>query len=236
MKPIWLIAVNFLRQNRWSVVLIALWIIFLAGVFGLADRRPSHDDVVLYLRQLSAYAVAFSTFLAAAALQSERRSRRILSVLSKGITRAEYLAGLLWGTAVSSAGYCLCLGATASWLAGRARLPVEPVWAMMLMVFAVSLLAASIALFFSTFLHPLVATLAAATTLGGIYAGERLLLAATSIPLPLHGAMAWNLKYSLKSGTPWPLASAAVLLLEAGIFWAAAARAFARRDVTVAIE
>src|SRR5437868_5462263 len=89
--PVLEIAVNFVRENRWPILLLLIWIVLSALVFGGTDQRVAVDDLVFYVRQQALYIVVFTAFLASTAVNNERKSRRILLVLSKAISRGEYL-------------------------------------------------------------------------------------------------------------------------------------------------
>src|SRR5207253_10931706 len=108
----------------------------------------------------------FSVFFGASAIYNERRSRRILGVLSKAVARDQYLAGLILGVTLACAIYCFALGVTATWTLGGAGFPISQVWFLMLCLVAACVLAGTVALMFSTFLHPFLAAGAAALVLG----------------------------------------------------------------------
>ena len=81
MRPTLLMAANFLREHRWPVLLLFVWIVFTAGATaGFGRERVSLDDVVFYVQQQAVYICGFSAFLAANAIYNERKSRRILLV------------------------------------------------------------------------------------------------------------------------------------------------------------
>ena len=124
MKPVLLLAANFLRQRRWPVLLMFAWIVLTglaAGGFG-RDRVVA-EDVAFYVQQQAIYICIFSAFLAADAINSERKSRRILLVLSKAINRGEYLLGNILGTWFMAFAYALVFGLCGEWLTARAGLP-----------------------------------------------------------------------------------------------------------------
>ena len=102
MNPILLIAGNFLRQMRWLVLVYPLIAIALGVGFSLFTRPGDQEVISAYLFQLITYALAIAIFLGAQANFNERKSRRILGVLSKGIERRDYLAGLMVGVFASS--------------------------------------------------------------------------------------------------------------------------------------
>src|SRR5713226_9191009 len=102
-RPTLIIARNFLRQMRWILLIYPLVAIAFAVTLVMANDRIARDDLDFYFVQQFVYAIGIATFLAGQANYNERKSRRILGVLSKGIKRRDYLAGLLGGVFASSA-------------------------------------------------------------------------------------------------------------------------------------
>src|SRR5512147_2763313 len=118
MRPALLIAGNFLRENRWPVILLFLWGVG-SGIAGALTVGSSLDDALFLLKQQAVYSVFFTVFLSASALYNQRRSRRILAVLSKGIERYEYLDGIVVGFSAVSFFYSVALGVTGAWTFAR---------------------------------------------------------------------------------------------------------------------
>src|SRR2546429_8464367 len=96
-KPILLIALNFVREQRWPIFVLLLWVVLLAVVRLFADLPRERDDLLFIFKQIAIYVIAFSVFFGASAIYNERRSRRILGVLSKAVARDQYVAGLILG-------------------------------------------------------------------------------------------------------------------------------------------
>jgi len=231
-----LIAGNYVREQRW---VLAAWV---AMAFGFAailaglEGAPSVEDSQLYFSQQGLYAVGLSVFLVASAIHNERKSRRILAVLSKAVHRSQYIAGLLCGVFLCSATLCLSIALAGSWIAVRAGLPVGRVWAAAGLLLTASFLASTVAMFCSTFSGPLGALIGSGALMGApVVAAQRwgqewmqalpvYWLASSAVTLPVHGA--WEV--------PWTVLALAAV--EAFAFWMAAALIFARRDVTAAIE
>ena len=100
MRQVSLIAANFLREHRWPVLILFGWIFFMAAATGDFGRgRPVNEDVLFYCQQQAMYICVFSAFLAADAIHNERKTRRILLVLSKAIGRGTYLLAVVLGRA-----------------------------------------------------------------------------------------------------------------------------------------
>ncbi len=234
MNSIFLIAGNYLREQRWLVILLLVWV-FISGVALGVGGGMAMDDALFFVRQQAVYGVAFAGFLAASAIHNERRSRRILSVLSKGIERRQYLAGLLAGIAGIEGIYGLAMGVTGEWALAHSRAASNALWWMLLALFVVAMLVATVALFFSTVLNPLF-TLAATAVVLALPAAVR---AAWSmrIPviLPAYDLIAYVMGTSLRDRPP-DASLLALAAVEIALFWLAAAWVFARRDIAVAVE
>ena len=236
MRPIALMAANFLRQRRWPVLLLFGWILLTAGLAGDFGRgRPSEQDVLFHAQQQSIYICIFSAFLAADALQSERKSRRILMVLAKAVSRGDYLLAVLAGTGVLAAGYALLSALCSIWLGAHAMLPSGGVWELLPLVIAGAIISASVAIFLSTFLNPYFAT---ACTLA-IFFAPILIHAqrhAWWVWLPGFPMMAQFLRFSFRPDWTANWVTILTALLESALFWALAAAIFNRKDIAIPIE
>lgn len=158
MIPVGLIMLNFLRQNRWLTLLLVLYPIFFNVLFGQDATPAAEEDLSALIRQEAVYLQAIAIFMAASVVFNERRSRRILSVLSKGISRFQYLTGLLLGVLATSATYVLSMTLSAWWVASKLRAPAAPLWIYAGLLLTLGLLSASVSFFFGSFTHPALAS------------------------------------------------------------------------------
>ena len=231
MRPALLIAANFLREHRWAVVLLLGWAIA-SGAAAAFTVGNEQDDALFFLKQQAVYSVFFTVFLAASALHNQRRSRRILAVLSKGIERSQYLGGLMLGFLAVSAMYSAALGATGAWTFAMAGVNPTAILPLMLMLALASALAGAVALFFSTFLNPLLTLVCTSLLLGtsAFLPGDLVTF------LPVYELMQAIMRFTFMRPVPtlWLAMGAAVL--ESLVFWAAASWIFSRRDVAVPVE
>jgi ABC-type transport system involved in multi-copper enzyme maturation permease subunit len=177
----------------------------------------------------------FSAFLAANAIHNERRSRRILLVLSKAVSRGEYLLGLLVATITMSAVYAVLFAICCTWLANRAALPTGGVWFVAMLVVAGSTIAAAVGMFFSTFLNPYLAIALTVAIFGapGLAHSERQpwLRLIPGLPVLLD-----VLHFHFRTGWTMDWGAVVIAVLEAGLFWGLAAIVFTYRDVAVPVE
>ena len=229
MRPILIVAGNFLRQMRWVLLIYPL----LAVGFAVTLIMANDNDVDFYFVQQSVYAIGIATFLAAQASFNERKSRRILGVLSKGIERRDYLAGLLAGVFASTGLFLggVLLGALL--MAAYGRFSVLAVFAAVMLMWFSCCLAAALAMFLSTFLHPLAAVAGTFVVIGG-GAAVQLLRVSTGMWFPVY-------QLSLEArqllvGKPAHVLLIPIATIEIFLLWLWAGWIFERRDIAVAIE
>lgn len=236
MRPVILIAFNFVREQRWPIFVLLLWVLLLAFLGLVTDIARERDELLFIFKQVAVYVVAFSIFFGGSAIYSERKSRRILAVLSKGIARQEYLSGLILGVTMACGVYCFSLGLTGSWTLGQAGFPVATVWFLMACLISACMLAGTIALMFSTFLNPFFAAGATALVLGLPAVAAHTVSIAWGYSVPVYVLTSTVMRSTYKSPGNhewWPVALA---LSEVLIFWIIGAWIFSRVDVAVAVE
>ena len=230
MIPVLLIAVNFIREQRWPLITLLLYVIVFGAGMAVAGGQ-SGEDTLFILHSTSIYGLAFAGLMAASALHNERRSRRILAVLSKGIQRGQYIAGLLAGVTLASAVYCgtmIGVGALAAHSVGH-------IGSFGLLLIVLYVYAATVALTFSTIFHPLLAAASAGLLLAAEGAVARQFGGMWNAALPPWMLVERAVNFGAPGWTmPWTASAAAVG--HAALFWAIASAIFARRDVAVAVE
>jgi ABC-type transport system involved in multi-copper enzyme maturation permease subunit len=234
LKPVILIAGNFVRENRWPLIALLLYVFVFGGAMASVGEA-SAEDILFFLRSVAMYGLAFTGLLAASAINNERRSRRILAVLSKAVERGQYLVGLLAGVMLAAAIYCAAIGIVGSAALARHGEGAGEVWGLVAILLAGFLLVATAALFFSTFLHPLLAAAAAAATLAATAAAARALGPGWENLLPAYTLVSSMVSFTVTGWQP-PWLAAAAAVVHAAVFWALATVVFSRRDIAVAVE
>ena len=234
MRAIVLIGINFVRTQWIALAVMCAYVLGIGGIYRVHTQR---DEILFFLRWHAGYAIFFATMIAIPALQTERKTRRILAVLSKGIHRWQYIGGLLCGCAIISALFCLLIGVTAAWLGQQGRIPVDGLVPIMTLLFCCCVFAVSVALFFATFLHPLLAIAATSAVLAlplfVLQLGWRVVWAffpAGALFRTLWTSFQFR---SLGNSLNTLIVSA---IFQAVLFWIAAALVFSRRDVTISPE
>jgi hypothetical protein len=231
-QPVFLIAANFVRSQWLVLAIMGAYLLGITGVFAMHQQRT---EVAFFLQWHSFYVLFLGMMVAIPSLQNERKTRRIIAVLSKGIHRWEYLAGILSGCAVISGALCFLMAEITLWLCREGRYPTESIPTLLVALFACCVAAAAVGLFFSVFLHPLLATIASSVTLLLPWVVENSGWHPAPALFPIV-ALADALKafhFQHVQGI-WRIAAAA--LVYALVFLAAASAVFTRRDVTASPE
>jgi len=236
MRPVVLIAANFLREHRWPVLILFGWIVFTALAAGDFGRgRPSVFDVIFYLEQQAIYISICTAFLAATAIHNERKSRRILLVLSKAVSRAQYLLAVVAGSWATAVAYIVVFVLSANWLTAHAMLPNGGLWPFAILIMAGVMIATTVALFFSTFCNPYLAT--ALTGLLFCLPGfwhRHLYASITYYPGFPVILQFFSFRFQADWAPRWAVVFAA--MLESIVFWILGVAVFDRRDIAVPVE
>ena len=228
MRSVLLIAANFLRMQRWYVLLLVA-LVAGSSFFYRSGAGFGGEELQDYLGQQAAYAIGSALLIAGSAIYNERRSRRILGVLSKAVSRAQYVVGLWLGVLLVMACFCAATTAGASWIAGAGSLGA--IWLFGADLLVASALVGAVAILFGSMVNPVVAGFATAIVLSvqfGLETGLRggpVLAISHELAALIHG--------TITSLDAWPVAA---VLMESCAVIALACWVFSSRDVTAAIE
>jgi ABC-type transport system involved in multi-copper enzyme maturation permease subunit len=232
MMPIWLLARSFMRQNRWLMLAFVLWPFFFGTLLSLSEHPaangvPESEVQEIALQEIF-YGVAVVGFLASSAVHNEKRSRRITGVLSKAVSREQYLAGLLLASACFAGIYFFSVSASLLWLLKPSTALVASCAALFLHAVIASLWIASLSLLLSIVLHPLLAAAMAGAAAFAPFAAAN--------PNDIWAPVAALTKAAgtMQHQLSWAALTAA--LIESAIFYALASSIFSRRDVAANIE
>lgn len=147
------IAWQLLWANRWLWLLLVLWPWAMAAILLMGGLHPSPEDVEAALEQQSIYGLALVAFAGGALLGSEQRSRRIVLVVSRAVSRRQYLGALWLAAFVPLLVYSLDLMLTGVLLQAAANV----IWQTLVALLLLGLIAASLAVMASLALPGVVA-------------------------------------------------------------------------------
>ena len=221
------IAWRLLWANRWLWLLLVLWPWAMAAMLLAGGLHPSLEDVEAALEQQSLYGLALVAFAGGALLGNEQRSRRIVLVLGRAVSRRQYLGALWLAAFLPLLVYVLDLALTGPVLG----VPVVVLGQTLAALILLSAIAASLAV---------LASLAVPGVIAGIVS-----LAVLSLPLALPPG--WQIAQTRllqillsgpvteQTGLVFGAGAVEALVLSAAIF-EAAVRIFERRDLRLKSE
>jgi hypothetical protein len=221
------IAWRLLWMNRWLWLLLVLWPWGMAAMLLAGGLHPAPEDVEAALAQQSIYGLALVAFAGGALLGNEQRSRRIVLVLSRAVSRREYLGALWLAAFLPLLVYVVDLALTGPVLGVSASVLWQTLGALLLL----SLTTASLAVL-------------ASLILPGVVAGM-MSLAVLSVPLLLPPGWQIALGRLLQILLSGPATERAALVFSAGLLetlvlsaaiFEGAVRIFERRDLRLKSE
>jgi hypothetical protein len=235
MKSIWLIAISFLRQNLLGICVLLFYILFFSVVFTLLPhRKDDFEGFSVIFKQQACYGLLFSLFLCLSAVYQERKSRRILAVLSKGILRSEYLAGQILGAALFSAVYMVALEIEMRWFGLRFHFDPHTEGTIFA-TFVGALVASALALVCGSVFHPYIAAVVCSLLIavpGGIARIIPQLSPMFPVSYVFYGIIGSNFEKGWQAG--WLFLPFAALHLV--VIWLVGSALFHKTDVTVTLE
>lgn len=221
------IAWQLLWANRWLWMLLVLWPWAMAAILLMGGMHPAPEDVDAALEQQSIYGLALVAFAGGSLLGSEQRSRRIVLVLARSVSRRQYLEALWIAAFLPLLVYGLDLALTGLLLEAAAN----ELWQMLAAMVLLGLITASLAVL-------------ASLALPGVVAGV-LSLVVLSVPLVLPPG--WQIAETRllqillggpateQAGLAFVAGAIEAAVLSAAIF-ESAVRIFERRDLRLKSE
>jgi hypothetical protein len=225
---IWQITRRLLYQNRWIYLFLMLWPFGMAAILLGSSGRPETDDVLSILHQECLYGFGLVAFTGSALLGNEQRSRRIASVLARAVSRRQYFFALVSAAWLPLAVYVLSFSASGMVLFRSIDRSPELLLALALAQLVLGLWTAAAALFFATWLPTMLASTASLALLALLgwagyqwpgFAPARLLFTVTQGDLNEASRI-------LQHPVPF-----LVILVGAGVLFAAGTTVFERRDL-----
>jgi hypothetical protein len=231
MMKAWLIAQRLLWQNRWLFLMLMFWPYVMTIVLCVGGK-PDPDDVLWMLHQECFASLALVAVTGSTLLGNEQRSRRIIMVLARSVSRPQYLFSLLltaWLPLVLYVSGFLVSGIV---LATMLHSSFEGIFVMALAQLVLGVWAGAVSVFWSVLLPQILASIVSVACVGlAVYIGGlgmigpgRMLLSLFETPISGGGA-------------PMTIGVDAVLtLLAGGVWFAAASWTFSRRDLNLTAD
>lgn len=236
MRAVLLLAGNYLREQRVFLIVLSIYLFVGTGWLAVSADVLQPDDLSFLVKQQAEYAIVFGLFMTSGAIFADRKSRRVLLVLAKGIDRSQYLAGIYLGSCLALVGYLLLSWAGAAILLNRGGMPDTSLTEVILAAAVATLLSSAIALFYSTLMHPVFAVAAAVLTMSAPHAMARLFNPAFDSMVPAYAISGAIISWDPSKSLALPAHLWGVAIAEVGMFFAFATLAFRRRDLALSVD
>ena len=231
MTKAWLIAQRLLWQNRWLFLMLMFWPYVMAIVLCVGGP-PDPDDVLWMLHQECFAGLALVAVTGSTLLGNEQRSRRIIMVLARSVSRPQYLFSLLltaWLPLVLYVSGFLVSGIV---LAKMLHSSFEGIFVMALAQLVLGVWAGAVSVFWSVLLPQILASIVSVACLGlAVYIGELGMIGPGRVLLVLFETAISGGNVGAAIGV-----DAVLTLLAGGVWFAAASWTFSRRDLNLTAD
>src|SRR5277367_6566756 len=160
MSKTWQIARRLLYQNRWIYLFLMLWPFGMAAILLVPAAKPEIEDVLSILHQECLYGLGLVAFTGSALLGNEQRSRRIVTVLSRAVSRRQYFFAMVSAAWLPLALYVVSFVVSGVALFGSIEGSFSLLFALALAQLVLGMWTATAALFFATWLPMMLASTA----------------------------------------------------------------------------
>ena len=231
MMKAWLIAQRLLWQNRWLFLMLMFWPYVMTIVLCVGGS-PDPDDVLWMLHQECFAGLALVAVTGSTLLGNEQRSRRIIMVLARSVSRPQYLFSLLltaWLPLVLYVSGFLVSGIV---LAKMLHSSFEGIFVMALAQLVLGVWAGAVSVFWSVLLPQILASLVSVACVGlAVYIGELGMIGPGRMLLVLFETAISGGNVGAAIGV-----DAVLTLLAGGVWFAAASWTFSRRDLNLTAD
>jgi hypothetical protein len=231
MTKAWLIAQRLLWQNRWLFLMLMFWPYVMTIVLCVGGS-PDPDDVLWMLHQECFAGLALVAVTGSTLLGNEQRSRRIIMVLARSVSRPQYLFSLLltaWLPLVLYVSGFLVSGIV---LAKMLHSSFEGIFVMALAQLVLGVWAGAVSVFWSVLLPQILASIVSVACVGlAVYIGELGMIGPGRMLLVLFETAISGGNVGAAIGV-----DAVLTLLAGGVWFAAASWTFSRRDLNLTAD
>ncbi len=231
MTKAWLIATRLLWQNRWLFLLLMLWPYIMAAILCFGGQ-PDPDDVLWILHQECFAGLALVAVTGSTLLGNEQRSRRIIMVLSRAVSRPQYLLSLLITAWLPLVLYVSGFLISGIFMANLLHKPYQGIVVMAVAQLVLGVWAGAISIFWSILLPQIVASIVSVACIGlAVYLGELRWIGPGRLLLALFQTSISG------NNTPITIEMNVILtILAASLWFTAAAWLFSRRDLNLLMD
>ena len=229
-KP-WLIAKHLLWQNRWLFFMLMLWPYVMAAILCFGGQ-PDPDDVLWMLHQECFAGLALVAVTGSTLLGNEQRSRRIIMVLARAVSRPQYLLSLLITAWLPLVLYVSGFLISGIFMASLLHKPYQGILLMAVAQLVLGIWAGAVSIFWSILLPQIVASIVSVTCVGlAVYVGQLGMIGPGRLLLP------YSKRRSPGKIRRQPSRLDAALTVLAGAVWfTAASWLFTRRDLNLVTD
>lgn len=165
----WRIALHILRQNRWLLILLALWPCAIALVLLIPKGHLDTSDIQALMQQEGIYGVALAAFQAGALFRNEQRSRRIIQILACDVSRGKYLIAMLIASLLPLVLYLGGFLFSGYLLTDAANAPMTGIYAVAILIGLLGIWTSCVALLLSLVMPALLASAGSLLLLGALF-------------------------------------------------------------------
>ncbi len=227
----WLIARRLLWQNRWLFFMLMLWPYVMTAILCVGGQ-PDPDDVLWMLHQECFAGLALVAVTGSTLLGNEQRTRRIIMVLSRAVSRPQYLLSLLITAWLPLLLYASGFVVSGIFMARLLHKPCQGILVMAVAQLVLGLWAAAISVFWSILLPQIVASIVSVACLGlAAYMGQIGMIGPGRLLLALFQMSIAGKNVPVTMGV-----DAVLSVFAAGVWFAAASWLFSRRDLNLTAE
>ncbi len=219
-----LITRTLIRQNRLLFGLMLLWPFAMSAiVYAVSRGTPASEDAAAVLEQELFYGLVLVGLAASVGLGTEQRARRSQQVLSRAVSRAEYLLALAASAYVPFTGYVLVWLLNALFFARLLHLGLPLLLPAVLAEFAAGLLICAVGMLCSVLMPQLLAAVITGVVLA--------VLLGASVHVPGAVFSLFALIFGMQTSAQLPLAGAAQVIIVAVAVLALSCFLFSQRDL-----
>ena len=161
----WLVAERLLWQNRWLFFMLMLWPYAMAAILCFGGQ-PDPDDVLWMLHQECFAGLALVAVTGSTLLGNEQRSRRIIMVLARSVSRPQYLLSLLMTAWLPLVLYVSGFVFSGIFMARLLHKPYEGILVMAMAQLVLGIWAGAVSIFWSILLPQILASIVSVACIG----------------------------------------------------------------------